>query len=208
MRIVLPIVLLLSTFTAVAQTPLAPYRRAVVRGGDEPGVRYSSGLTVCDEALRSGRWVNRYWLSTGMIKPEFHLERERRLFEGLPVDAFQLWLEGQDLSGSWQWVNSTQTEVKNPDGLLSTIELKSKSRPVTVKIQTLLHGGPVMIRWLEITNTGNRATGLTGVSPWSGMIWNTPDYTERLKQGEPAFELGYAQYETWGHEGGVEIRSR
>ena len=54
MRIVLPIVLGLSTVTAVAQAPLGPYRRAVVRGGDEPGVRYSSGLTVCDEALRDG----------------------------------------------------------------------------------------------------------------------------------------------------------
>jgi alpha-galactosidase len=189
---------LLSTLVMPAQQP---YRRAVVRSSGEPGVRYSSGLTVCDEALRDGHWVGRYWLSTGMVKPEFHLERERRLFEGLPLDGFGLSLEGQDLGGSWEWVSATQSEVHNPDGLLVTVELKSKARPVTVKIQTLLHGGPVMIRWLEITNTGRRALGLTGVSPWSGMIWNTPEYTERLKTGEPVFEVGYAQYQDWGKEG-------
>ena len=197
----LAVLCLVSALTVPAQPQVPQFRRAVVRTGDEPGIRYASGLSVCDEALRNGHWVGRYWLSTGMVKPEFHLERERHVFEGLPLDAFELSLEGQDLGGSWEWVNSTQTEVQNPGGLLTTVELKSKARPVTVKIHTLLHGGPVMIRWLEITNTGSRATGLTSVSPWSGMIWNTPEYSERLKTGEPVFEVGYAQYQEWGKEG-------
>ena len=109
-----------------------------------------------------------------MVKPEFHLEGERRAFENLPLDAFELSLEGQNLAGMWEWVKASQTEVHNPDGLLETLEVKNKARPVTVKVQTLLHGGPVMIRWLEITNTSTKATGLTAVSPWSGLLWNTP----------------------------------
>ena len=58
-----------------------------------------------------------------------------------------------------------------------------------------------MVRWLEITNSGAKATGLTSVSPWSGMFWNTPTYQERLKPNEAPFEVAYAQYEDWGHEG-------
>jgi hypothetical protein len=173
----------------------------VIRTGPEPGIRFTSALSVCDEALRNGHWVSRYWLSSGMVKPEFHLDRERASFGRLPLDAFQLSLEGQSLDGTWEWVNATQSEVHKPDGLIVTLELKSKARPVTVKVKTLLSGRPVMVRWLEITNTGSKATGLSGVSPWSGMLWNTPTYQERLKPNESPFEVAYAQYEEWGHEG-------
>jgi alpha-galactosidase len=188
-------------FALLGQAPTGRYMRAVARTGAEPGMRYSSGLSVCDEALRDGHWVSRYWLSTGMVKPENHLERERTQFRGLPLDAFHLSLEGQSLDGSWEWVGSSQSEVHNPDGLLATVELKSKARPISVKLQTLVSGGPAMVRWLEIRNSGQRPTALTSVSPWSGMLWNTPTFQERLKEGEAPFEVGYAQYQDWGHEG-------
>src|ERR1051326_4509684 len=88
---------LLCACAAMAQQGPATFQRADVRSGNEPGVRYNSGLTVCDDVLRQGHWVNRYWLSSGMVKPEFHLDLERRLFDGLSLDAFELSLEGQDL---------------------------------------------------------------------------------------------------------------
>jgi len=34
------------------------YASAAIRGGAEPGIRFTSGLTVCDETLRAGQWVN------------------------------------------------------------------------------------------------------------------------------------------------------
>jgi len=187
--------------TVSAQTASPLYRAAVIRQGPEPGIRFSSGLTVCDEALRSGHWVSRYWLSSGMIKPEMHLDSERRRFEGLPLDAFELSLEGQDLGGSWKWVKATQTEVHKPEGLLVTLELESTVRSVAVKVNTLLHGGPIMIRWLEITNKGSKPTAITKVSPWSGLLWDSPGFAERLAPGKEPFEVGYTQYQEWGHEG-------
>jgi alpha-galactosidase len=190
-----------TSISAAAQSSGESYSRAVIRSGPEFGVRFSSGLSVCDEALRDGRWVSRYWLSTGVVKPEVQLEQEKRSFKDLPLDAFELSLDGQSLAGGWEWVNASQTEVRNPDGLLVTVELANKLRPVTVKIQTLLHGGPVMIRWLEITNTGAKAAGLASVSPWSGLLWNTPAYSERLQSNEPVFEVGHTQDQKWWHEG-------
>jgi alpha-galactosidase len=176
------------------------YTAALIEEGKEPHVRFSSGLTVADEVLWNGRWVNRYWLSTGMIKPEFHLQNERPTMEKLPVDAFDLSIENENLIGKWKWIRAEQKPVKNPDGLLVVIELASTTRPVTVKINTLLTGGPVMVRWLEITNTGNKPTAITKVSPWSGMLWSTPGYTERVND-DSVFEVGYCEYEQWGMEG-------
>jgi len=106
-----------------------PARRYPHEG--EPGVRYSSGLTVCDEALRDGHWINRYWLATGMVKPEFHLNGERRSRVAPLADAFELSMEGQDLAGTWKWVKAYQEQVRTPSqGLLVTVELESAARPV------------------------------------------------------------------------------
>jgi len=87
--------------------------------------------------------------------------------DALPADAFKLEIEGQELSGTWKWVGADKSEVHNPDGLLVTVELESSARPVRVKVHTLLSGGPVMVRWLEVTNTGQKATAISNVSPWS-----------------------------------------
>ena len=120
----------------------------------------------------------------------------------LPVDAFKLEIEGQELSGTWKWVGAEKTEVHNPDGLLVSVELESSVRPIRVKMQTLLSGSPVMVRWLEVKNSGQRPTALSNVSPWAGQLWHTPDFAEKLALGsENVYDVGYAQYSKWGYEG-------
>lgn len=197
------LVLAMSSVASLFGQPAAGnYRNAVITPSPHPTARFSSGFMLCDEELYAGRWVNRYWTSTGQIKADFHMEGQSQARSGMPIDSFQLGIEGQDLAGSWRWVKSEQTEVKNPDGLLVTIELASTTRPISVKVHTLLHGGPVMIRWLDITNTGSKPTAITKVSPWSGMLWNSNGYTERIQEnGEAPFEVATAKYEEWGHEG-------
>jgi alpha-galactosidase len=177
-------------------------RSAFVRSGQLPGVRFTSGLTVCDEELRNGRWVSRYWTSSGQIIADIQIDAERHQMDTLPVDAFKLEMEGQELSGTWKWIGVNQSEVKNPDGLLVTVELESVVRPVRVKVQTLLNGGPVMVRWLEISNTGTKPTAISNVSPWAGQLWHTPNFAEKLQpDSEDVYDIGYAQYEKWGYEG-------
>ena len=53
----------IACFAALSQTAPNSYRRSDP-GGGEPSTRFSSGLSVCDEALRDGHWVSRYWLSS------------------------------------------------------------------------------------------------------------------------------------------------
>ena len=177
---------------------------ASVRSGMAPGVRFSSGLMVCDEELYAGRWANRYWTSTGQIKPEVHLQGQSETRSGLPIDAFQLGIEGQNLAGSWKWIGVEQKHLTNPDGQLVTIELQSTARPITVKLNTEMHGESIMVRWLEITNRGAKPTAITSMSPWSGPLWNTAGYNERVGKEAP-FEVATAKYEIWGHEGAWEF---
>jgi len=187
-------------FAAVPSQP-GP-RSAFMRTGPLPGVRFSSGLTVCDEELRNGRWVSRYWDSTGQIVADIQIEAERQQMDTLPVDAFKLEMEGQELSGTWKWVGANKSEVHNPEGLLVTVELESSARPIRVKVQTLLSGGPVMVRWLEVQNTGQRPTAISNVSPWAGQLWHTPNFAEKLQpDSEDVYDVGYAQYSKWGYEG-------
>jgi len=146
--------------------------------------------------------MGRYWDSSGQILPEFQLENERQRMDTLPADAFKLEIEGQELSGTWKWVGADKSEVHNPGGLLVTVELESSVRPVRVKVHTLLSGGPVMVRWLEVVNTGQRPTAISNVSPWSGQLWHTPDFGEKLQpNSEDVYDVGYAQYDKWGYEG-------
>ena len=189
-------------FPADAQSPPALYQNAVIRTTPNPVIRFSSGLMVCDEELYNGRWVNRYWTATGQIKPDMHLEGQSAARSGLPEDAFQLSIEGQDLAGSWKWIKAEKQVMSDPDGLLVTVEFQSTARPISLKMHTLLHGGPVMVRWLEITNTGSKPTAITRVSPWSGILWNDSNYLERIEAGtEAPFEVATTKYEEWGHEG-------
>ncbi len=194
---------LLAAFSpAFAQTPLAHYQDAVIRTAPTPGIRFSSGLMVCDEELYNGRWVNRYWTATGQIKPDMHLEGQSAERSGLPEDAFLLGIEGQNLAGTWKWIKAEKQEMSKPDGLLVTVEFQSTARPISVKMHTLLHGSSVMVRWLEITNTGTKPTAITRVSPWSGILWDNANSAERIQAGSEApFEVATAKYEEWGHEG-------
>jgi alpha-galactosidase len=193
---------LLNPSLVAAVAPEQGPRSAVIRTGMFPGVRFSSGLTICDEELRNGHWLSRYWDSSGQIVPEIHLEAERQQMDALPVDAFKLDIEGQELSGTWKWISADKSEVHNPDGLLVTVELESNVRPVRVKVHTLLSGGPVMVRWLEVINIGQRPTAISNVSPWSGQLWHTPNFAEKLPpESENVYDIGYAQYSNWGYEG-------
>ncbi|MBS1873759.1 MAG: alpha-galactosidase [Acidobacteria bacterium] len=192
MRQTLPVLLCLAAVSSAAET----YSNAAIRSGPEPGVRFSSGLMVCDETLRNGHWMNRYWLATGLIKPEFHLPAGRAT-----PDSFELAIEGQELGGSWRWEGASEKALHNPEALDVAVTLASSARPIKLVVHTVMTGGPVMVRWLEITNTGAKPTAITRVSPWSGELWDTAQYRERLAPGQAAFEFAYAQYQEWGHEG-------
>ena len=89
----------------------------IVTDGDTPSIRYTSGLTIYDEALIAGRWVGRYWSATGFVEPEPRLTAENNLWAedrglifGLDTAAFELELDGQSLHFGWELIGMRETQ--------------------------------------------------------------------------------------------------
>jgi alpha-galactosidase len=177
-----------------------------------PVARYVSATAVCEEALDHGRWIGLYWSASG------HVHRENVLhgLPGLdslrrPVHAFELEIDGQSLHNRWDLVGTSCRPGARPGTEEAVVELRHQVRPVTIKVVTRVDGTPVLARYLEITNTGDKPAALGAVSPWSGVLWHADKSRPLLSERNPAFEerdgrsrfsLGYmAGVDEWGLEG-------
>src|SRR5579884_309762 len=71
------------------------------------GVRYVSGLTIYEEALVDGRWIGRYWSTNGRIRPDMFIDGPNHdAVQNLPIEAFELEIDGQVLTSYWEWVDA------------------------------------------------------------------------------------------------------
>ncbi len=174
----------------ISQEP-APDVEVRLRDGAEPGVRYRSGLTIYDEALVGGRLVGRYWSATGAIKPERHLDDERRVRDLLPTEAFALRLDDQKLDRHWRWIGAREVADDKPGTRHVVVELAQTARPFRVRVHTRFDGSPFFIRWLEVANDSDRPVALAEIAPFAGLLWWVRGYGEYLPDGAPVFSLGY-----------------
>jgi alpha-galactosidase len=162
------------------------YSDIAVREAPDREVRFTSGKTICVEALREGRWQGRYWSADGRINtPD----------EFLAADAFSLRLDKQHLSTGWSFVSAAEAPRTERGARHFVVELSNATHPTRVKIHTLLDGTPVLTRWLEIANESDSSAALTAVSPWSGRLWPGQNFT-----------LGCFTKDTWASEGWFEWR--
>ncbi|MHB0856951.1 MAG: alpha-galactosidase, partial [Anaerolineae bacterium] len=169
---------------------------------------YTTGLTIYDEMLLDGELIGRYWSPCGQIRPETHLtlERVRAAAAKAPMASFRLALEGEELQGGWAWQGSG--EMEDPTGLraagpvrVAYVDLRHTERPIEVRVCTRLDGSPFLVRWLEIKNTGEKATAISSVSPMAGQLWSHR-YDEHLSEGVTSpFALAYTRDSMFLHEG-------
>jgi len=171
--------------------------------GGRPTSRMVSGTTVYEECLHNGRYIGLYWSSSGQVHRENTVER----IPARPLDAvwqrlnsFEFETDGQTLDSRWAYNNGyMRTDAKKiPE---SVVELKHRIRPVTVKVVTKLDGTPVLSRYLEITNTGERPAALGCMRPFAGRLWDNlwqPLRGDVIKlrtpypiQEHPLYSIGY-----------------
>ena len=168
-----------------------------------PAVRYASGSSVYEECLQDGRFIGLYWSSAGQAHrenlvdqiPEHAEDTVRRR-----LNSFDLEIDSQLLENRWEYVGGMEQRGKN-DTLESVITLKHKVRPVTVKVITGLDGSPVLVRRLEVTNTGVHPAAIGAVCPFAGRLWDNlwqhtwePDVRIRFPfdiKNKPFFSIGY-----------------
>lgn len=170
---------------------MAPDTEVKIQTGTQVGIRYRSGLTVYDEALIDGQLGGRYWSAVGAIKPERHIEAEKKLREGLPTDSFSLRIDDQVLDRNWRLVDAREVAEDAPPTRHVVVELAQESTPFTVKVHTRFDGSPFLVRWLEITNASDRPVSLSGVAPFAGLLWWVRGFGEYLAPGQPVFSLGH-----------------
>jgi alpha-galactosidase len=167
----------------------------------DPIIQYTSGLTVYEEQFQNGRLIGRYWSALGRTK----IDRDIVPYNlNIPAHAFELNLDGQSLHNEWQLRDVGEFEEKR--GHHAVLELSHSIRPVQVKIHTRLDGTPFLVRWLEVTNTGQNPAALSAVSPWCGVLsslqrlpgaWNVPPSDYR----QTPFHLGRFAGGGWAQEG-------
>src|SRR5439155_11012655 len=144
-----------------------------------------------DEALVDGRFVGRYWSATGSIKPERHLDEEKRVRDLLPTEAFSLRLDDRLLDRNWRWVGAREHAAEPRGTRHVVVELKQESLPFSLKVHTRFDGSPFLVRWLEITNGSDGAVSLSSVAPFAGLLWWVRGYGEYLPADGSVFTLGY-----------------
>ena len=119
-----------------------------------------------------------------------------------PLDAFEIEIDGQLLNSQWEKVRAYERQGGKPGTIEAVVELKHQVRPVTVKVVTRLDGSPILVRWLEITNTGDRPAALAQASSFAGPLWRSlRGYNPSLSKQAPAFSLGYFVSEHHSEEG-------
>lgn len=178
-----------------------------VRWTDGPAtIRYTSGLTIYDEALIDGRWKGRYWAANGWSEVEA-LAAATASRDDMPAHAFALTVDGQALHFGWRVADVSEAEVPRAGQRHVVVALAHQLRPITVHVHTLLDGSPVLTRWLEITNTGAQVAALGEVVPWRGVLIHLrgdlygPTPSPLPAPVGHAFSVGRFLDPTWGNEG-------
>ena len=186
-------------FAKPANTEISFYKSK-----DRPTARQVSATSVCEEALQNTRWIGLYRSASGQVQRE-NVTAELPGIKTLeiPLHAFDLEIDGQDLRHGWEWVGASERNGERGTRE-SVVELRHRLRAITVKIVTRLDGTPFFARHLEITNTGKAPAALSRVSPWSGLLWS---WTAGQHGGEAppenghAFDIGYFDSLGQGSEG-------
>ncbi len=175
---------------------------ALIRTEPRPRVRYVSGLTVYEEGLVDGRWIGRYWSTNGRIRPDIFIEgtNHERVCH-LPIEAFELEIDGQTLTSYWEWADGRVMEDSR-GGRDVAVTLRHRVRPIHLVVHTRLDGTAVLTRWLEIRNDGERPAALARVQPFAGLLWRMENVHQHLSAEVPhAFSLGRFQSASHLHEG-------
>lgn len=145
-------------------------------GLDETGgkheVCYRSGAVTYVEDLQEGRWAGRHW-SAGPGKAGADAFWSSEAFAiSLKDQPTPQATPGTRLAGDWHWVGLTRIPAAKAGSLHVAVGLTHGSYPVTLHVHTRLDGTPVLVRWLEITNTATKPLALVGCTPWCGRLWS------------------------------------
>ncbi|MDR3709423.1 MAG: alpha-galactosidase [Capsulimonadaceae bacterium] len=158
-------------------------------------VSYRSGAVVYEESFQNGRLTGRGWNGAGYLST-YDGRVDPNAYPG--ANSFWLEIDGQLLGSDWEW-DGLETladhqpipAMPRPFALHTVVTLSNRLRPIAVKVHTGLDGTPILVRWLEVTNTGSAPAAIGAAFTWSGIIKHQARWREHLQDGKPLYSLGY-----------------
>lgn len=168
---------------------------------ENPAFCYRTSKTVYEEMFYNGSLISCGWNAAGY--PLNLLEKcstridKKRFTEPF---AFNIEIDGQSLDYGLEFVDFKKE--KDGSKIKSVLTLKSKYRPVLIKVHTLLDSTSAFTRFLEIENLSDNYMNLSRLSLLSGPMemMEYPRFTE-TKNLDEFYSVGYFLSDNWGREG-------
>ena len=169
--------------------------------GNNPVFCYRTNQTVYEEQFYNGSLVSCGWNSAGYplnVLSGFPSRLDRRRFA--EPFAFNLEIDGVSLDFNLEFVGFETEKTENAE--LSVLTLRSRVKPVLIRVITVLDGTAMLTRRLEIENLSDGYLNISRLSVISGGAEALDN--GRLGYGIEAdelYSLGYFESDKWGKEG-------
>ncbi len=169
--------------------------------GENPSFCYRSGKTVYEEMLVHGGLVSCGWNDAGYplnLLQKCSARFDKKYFA--EPFAFNIELDGQSLDYGLEKVDF-KTE-KSDENLKCVLTLRSRLKPVEIRVHTLLDGTAVFTRYLEIENLSDSCMNLSRLTVLGGGIeMIEKDRFTDSEDPDELYSLGYFCNDSWGREG-------
>lgn len=177
------------------------YYDVYYKAGEQPTFCYRSGNMVYEEMLCGGALLANGWNGAGYpldllacmpTRPDHKRYQE-------PF-AFNIELDGQSVDFQLDFVDF-YTE-KDENSLRSVLVLKSRIKPVTLRVITILDGTQMFTRYYEIENNSEVPVCLSRLSLLGGVLDETETDRFTLSHDvEKFYSVGYFSDDRWANEG-------
>ena len=182
------------------------FRNVYYQPAENPVFSYRNGLAVREESLINGVLVSSGHNAAGYplnVLSGFPSRLNPRDFA--EPSAFNIEIDGQCIDYRLEFVDFETAESENSTECILT--LRSRIKPVTLKIHTILDGTQTFTRFIEIINNSDNDICLSRLSLLSGGIEafdrRMPDHSINIDE---IYSVGYFTNDQWAREGGFAWR--
>ncbi len=164
---------------------------------------YRSGLSVYEERFVNNALVAAGWNGAGYpLNVLTNCPNFINYTDFNDPSTFHIELDGQSVDYLLDLVGFETIDLEN-GSKEAILTLKSKIKPVEIKVHTLLDGTPVFTRWLEVTNLSDKEMALSKLSVFSGALEQTlqVNHLTHKHTAEDMYQISYFESDQWAHEG-------
>lgn len=166
------------------------YHGVFMQPGDAPVFCYRSGLTVYEEVFADGTLNAAGWNAAGYpLNVLTNYPSRLHAEDFIEPNAFGLTIDGECCDRGLTYVGFEDSQEDGKTHAIVT--LRCSSKPVCIKVHTVLDGTPVFSRWLEVENASDQTMAVSELAVMSGGVETMPLSLQKDADPEEVYSLGY-----------------